>query len=107
MKNKISMYCLLVSVRGGGGGPPDFFVKFDLEIAIDQPTRACDRTFKGVSDSGCSLVPAGQSRPFLSKLCPIMPNHLNMLITKIFRCFTCSWWSLELVYEFSSRLDKK
>ena len=23
---------------------PDFFVKFDLEIAIVQQTRACDRT---------------------------------------------------------------
>ena len=30
---------------------PDFFVKFDLEIAIDQQTRACDRTFEGVPDS--------------------------------------------------------
>ena len=65
-------------VGGGGGGGngikwrlflrrfhPDFFVKFDLEIAIDQHTRACDRTFEGVPDSGCPPVPAGQPRPFL------------------------------------------
>ena len=68
--------------RGGGGVRPDFFVKFDLEIAIDQQTRACDQTFEGVPDSGCPPVPAGQPRPFWSKLCPIMPNHLKMLITK-------------------------
>ena len=55
-------------------------MKFDLEIAIDQQTRACDQTFEGVPYSGCPLVPAGQPRPFLV---PIMPNHLNMLITKI------------------------
>ena len=55
-------------------------MKFDLEIAIEQQTRACDRTFEGVPDSGCPPVPAGQPRPFLV---PIMPKHFNMLITKI------------------------
>ena len=40
-------------------------MKFDLEIAIDQQTRACDRTFERVTDSA------------------ILPKHLNMLITKI------------------------
>ena len=39
----------------------DFFVKFDLEIAIDQHTRACDRTFEGCPPA----VLAGQPRPFL------------------------------------------
>ena len=60
----------------------DFFVKFDLEIAIDQQTRACDRNFEGFSvpDSGC---PRDSHAHFWSKLCPIMPKHLNMLITKI------------------------
>ena len=47
-------------LEGGGGVRPDFFVKFDLEIAIDQHTRACDRTFEG-----CPPVLAGQPRPFL------------------------------------------
>ena len=60
--------------------PHDFFVKFDLEIAIDQQTRACDRTSEGVPDFGCPPLLAGQPRPFLVQ---IMPNHLNMLITKI------------------------
>ena len=55
-------------------------MKFDLEIAIDQQTKACDRTFEGVPDSGCPPVPAGQPRSFLVQ---IMPNHLIMLITKI------------------------
>ena len=53
-----------------GGVHPDFFVKFDLEIAIDQQTRACDRTFEGVPDSGCPPVPAGQPRPFLVQIVP-------------------------------------
>ena len=37
---------------GGGGVHPDYFVKLDFEIAIDQQTRAHDRTFEGVPDSG-------------------------------------------------------
>ena len=42
------------SVKGGGGGGvhPDYFVKLDFEIAVDQQTRARDRTFEGVPDSG-------------------------------------------------------
>ena len=42
-------------LRGGGGGGgfhPDYFVKLDFEIAVDQQTRARDRTFEGVPDSG-------------------------------------------------------
>ena len=42
--------CLL---RGGGGGVHlDYFVKLDFEIAVDQQTRARDRTFERVPDSG-------------------------------------------------------
>ena len=45
-----------VCLRGGGGGGggvhPDYFVKLDFEIAVDQQTRARDRTFEGVPDSG-------------------------------------------------------
>ena len=36
----------------GGGVHPDYFVKLDFEIAVDQKTRARDRTFEGVPDSG-------------------------------------------------------
>ena len=34
--------------RGGGGVRPDFILKLDFEIAIDQKTRARDRTFVGL-----------------------------------------------------------
>ena len=54
-----------ISHLGGGGVHPDFFVKLDFEIAVDQQTRAHDQTFEGVSDSGCPPVPAGQPRPYL------------------------------------------
>ena len=37
---------------GWGGVHPDYFVKLDFEIAVDQQTRARDRTFEGVPDSG-------------------------------------------------------
>ena len=30
-------------------------MKIDLEIAIDQQTRACDRTFEGVPDRGAHI----------------------------------------------------
>ena len=35
-----------------GGIHPDYFVEIDFEIAVDQQTRARDRTFEGVPDSG-------------------------------------------------------
>ena len=44
---------------------PDMFVKLDFEIAVDQQTRARDRTFEGVPDSEYPPVPAGQPRPYL------------------------------------------
>ena len=57
--------------RGGrGGGSPDIFVKLDFEIAVEQQTRAHDRTFEGVSDSGCTPVSAGQTRPYFVNFCP-------------------------------------
>ena len=38
--------------KGGGGVHPYYFVKLDFEIAVDQQTRARDRAFEGVPDSG-------------------------------------------------------
>ena len=38
--------------KGGGGVHPDYFVKLDFEIAVDQQTWARDRNFEGVPDSG-------------------------------------------------------
>ena len=58
-------------------------MKFDLEIAIDQQTRAGDRTFKRLRTPGAHRWPRDSHAHFWSKLCPIMPNHLNILITKI------------------------
>ena len=57
-------------LKGGGGVHPDFFVKLDFEIAVDQQTRARDRTFEAVSDIGCPPVPAGQPRPYLVNFWP-------------------------------------
>ena len=44
----------LLEFKGGGGGGvhPDYFVKLDFEIAVEQQTRARDRTFEGIPDSG-------------------------------------------------------
>ena len=52
------------SVKGGGGFTLIIFVKLDFEIAVDQQTNARDRTFEGVTDSGCPPVSAGQPRPY-------------------------------------------
>ena len=43
----------------GGEGDPDFYMRLDFEIAVDQQTRAHDRTFEGVPISGCQPEPAG------------------------------------------------
>ena len=55
----------ILALRGGGGFHPVFLIKLDFEIAVDQQTKAHDRTFEGVPDSGCPPVPAGQPRPYL------------------------------------------
>ena len=57
-------------LKGGGGGGGGFtlfflFVKLDFEIAVDQQTKAHNRTFEVVPDSGYPPVPAGQPRPYL------------------------------------------
>ena len=44
----------------GWGFRPDFVVKLDFEIAVDQQTRAHDQTFEGVPDPGCPPVPCMQ-----------------------------------------------
>ena len=48
-------------------------MKLDFEIAVDQQTKARDRTFEGVPDSGCTPVPAGQPifGQFLAQICQI------------------------------------
>ena len=62
------MYDLYAEVKGGGGGRgvhPVFFVKLNLEIAVDQQTKAHDQTFEVVPDFWCPPVPTGQPRPYL------------------------------------------
>ena len=44
-------YCTCLK-WGGGKVHPDYFVKLDFEITVDQQTGAHDRTFEGVPDSG-------------------------------------------------------
>ena len=61
---------MVQSIKGGGGVRPDYFVKLDFEIAVDQQTRTRDQTFEGVLDSGCPPVPAGQPRSYLVNLWP-------------------------------------
>ena len=58
-------------------------LKIDFEITVDQQTKAHDRTFKGVTDSGCPMVPAGQPRPYLVSFGSILANKLNMLKTML------------------------
>ena len=43
---------LIIGQLRGGGVHPDYSVKLDFEIAVDQQTWARDRTFEGVPDSG-------------------------------------------------------
>ena len=70
-------------VPWGGGVHPDYFVKLDFEIAVDQQTRARDQTFEVVPDSGC-LPGKRDSHVHIWSICgPILPNDLNMLTTMI------------------------
>ena len=41
----------------GGEVHPDFFVKLDFEIAVDQQTRAHDQTFEGFQTPGAHRCP--------------------------------------------------
>ena len=50
-----------------GGGSPRFFVKLDFD-AVDQQTRAYDRTIEGVLDCGTATHMFGQ---FLAQFCQI------------------------------------
>ena len=68
-------------------------VKHDIEIAVVKQTRACDRTFERVPDSGCPPVPAGQPRPYLVNLWPNFaksPKHTEDNALACSNC-TCSY----------------
>ena len=51
--------------EGGGGFTPIFCETLFRDSTDDQQTKARDRTFEGVPDSGCPPVPAGQPHPYL------------------------------------------
>ena len=75
---------LVFSVKGGGGGGgvhPDYFVKLNFEIAVDQQTRARDQTFEGVpGDHRCLR----DSNAHIGSICgPNLSNDLNMFKTMI------------------------
>ena len=56
---------------------------FDFEISVDQHTRARDRTFEGVLDSGFHRCPRDSHAHIWSINGPILSNHLNMLKTML------------------------
>ena len=47
------------------GVHPDFCVKLDFEIVVEQETGARDQTFEEVVDSGHTSVPAWHPRPYV------------------------------------------
>ena len=51
-QNSSLVYINYAVLGGGTGVHPDYFVKLNFEKAVDQKTRARDRTFEGVPDSG-------------------------------------------------------
>ena len=55
----------------------------DFEIAVEQQTKARDRTFEGFSDSGCPPVPRDSHAQIWAIYGPILSNHLNMFKTML------------------------
>ena len=60
----------------GGGVRPDFILKLDFEIAVDQKTRAGDRNFAGLptGSRGTATPIFGQ---FLAQFCQITLKNQN------------------------------
>ena len=73
-KFAICIFVLKGEGGGGGGVHPIFFVELYFDIAVDQQTKAHDRTFEGVPDSGCP-------RDNHALIWSILANHLNMFKT--------------------------
>ena len=72
-------------------------MKFDFEIAVDEKTRARDRTFEGVPDSGC---PRDSHAHILTIFGPVLPNRLYNLHaqSQAFWSSTFSYLSPEHTY---------
>ena len=71
-------------LRGGGGGVhPDYFVKLDFEIAVDQQTRPVTELLRGFRTPGDHRCPRDSHAHIWSICGPILPNDLNILKTMI------------------------
>ena len=81
-------------------------MKLDFVKAVDKQTRARDRTFEGVPDSGCPPVPADSHAHIWSIYGPILPNDFNMLVTMICGALLVSTSLLNTCISISSKLDK-
>ena len=72
--------------RGGGGGGggvhPDFFMKFDLE-QLTNILGPMTEHLRGFRTPGAHRCPRDSHAHFWFEICPIMPNHLNMLKTQL------------------------
>ena len=76
-------------------------MKLDFEIVVDQQTRARDRTFEGVPDSGCPLVPIfGNCWPNFVKSPKRAQNYA-------LGCFTCSYLSPGHMYITFIKIEQK
>ena len=78
-------------------------MKLDFEIAVDQQSRACDRTFEGVTDSGC---PRDSHDHIWSIVGPILPNHLNVLKTMLWGALLVATYLLNKFTAVSSKLNR-
>ena len=58
-------------------------MELGFEIAVDQQTKARDRNFEGVLDSGCAPVPRDSHAHIWSIYGPILSDHLIMLKTML------------------------
>ena len=65
LRDNSNFYCKLCCEQVINKFTLIFFVKLDFEIAVDQQTKAHDRTIEGVPDIMCPLVNSGQPRPYL------------------------------------------
>ena len=84
------------------GFHPDFFLKLDFEIAVDQQTRARDQTFEGVPSPGAHPCPQDSHAHIWSIFGPIFPNHLNVLKTILVATNLLNTY----IYKVLSKLDK-
>ena len=97
---------ILLRAGGGGGFTPSFFVKIDFKIAVEQQTRARDRTFEGFPDSGCHRCLRDSHTHIWSIFGLVLPKHLNMLKTMLWGALLVATSLLNTCIKVLSKLDK-